>query len=61
VARWQDDWERTPPVARVFYGVALVALLLSFVVADLAVLLTALGFVSFVVALVLQVRTGRRR
>ena len=32
MTRLQDDWERTPPAARVFYVLAAAALLLSFVI-----------------------------
>lgn len=60
MTRWQEDWERTPPAARVFYALALVAILLSFLSADLAVLLSVVGFVSFVVGVVLQHRQGKR-
>ena len=61
VTRLQDDWERTPQVARVFYVLAAVALLLSFFIDDLALWLTGVGLVCFVIALVLQFRPGARR
>ena len=61
MTRWQEDWERTPPAARVFYALALVAILLSFLSADLAVWLTGAGLICFVIALVLQFGKGTRR
>ena len=61
MTRLQDDWERTPPAARVFYVLAAGALLLSFPLDDLSLWLTGGGLLCFAIALFLQFGWARRR